>query len=206
MLASALEKQKTEILSVISKDLQTKFDSLNNDITELRNENEFLKGIISTQQRSILHLERKERECNLIITGLSDSSDAEADSQAVLDFLDDVCPLKVSESLKTCYRLGKFRPCNKRPVKVELNDRNIRNTIIRKSRPALESSSTYSGVRIKPDLCAQDRVENKRLYDMYCDLKKAHPDSDIRLSRGHLTIDGKDWDRRDPVNQLFRFS
>lgn len=205
MLTSALEKQKDDILSVLSKDLQAKFDSLNAEILELKNENETLKGVISSHQSSILHLERKERECNLIITGLSDSPDAEEDSQAVHEFLEDMCPSEVSGSIKTCYRLGQYRSDKKRPVKVQLRDRNTRQIVIYKARLKLRSSSACNGVRIKPDLCAQDRSENNRLFNIFRKMKKVHPDSDIRLSRGILTVDGVECDRSDPVGNLFRF-
>lgn len=79
MLSLALEKQKTDIQFAFSKDLQAKFDSLNAELKQLKNKNEILKSIITSPPSNILYLERMDRKCNLIINGLSDSSDAATD-------------------------------------------------------------------------------------------------------------------------------
>lgn len=203
MLDSALERQKGELVSMITADLRAEFDALREEFSAVKAENSVLKDIVCSQQKSIMRLEQRDRDNNVVIIGLPDSSNSEADSAKVNSLIKAVCPKDPKSVVKNFYRLGKFRSNKSRAVKVELTCPVTRKAMLQKAKQ-LGTHDAYKDVRIKPDLCELDRIENKRIYSVFVQQKTANPGKNVELSQGVVTVDKRVVDRRDPIKSLFR--
>ena len=183
------------------KDLQ-EMQSLRADYNELRQECNDLKSILVQQQRFIEQLDNKERECNIIITGLSeDAIDDKIKCDKVKDKIgrDDI-------EILSHLRLGERRPDAQwgRPILVKVANRAARDSLVKASRALKRQGTEYEKVFIKKDLHPAVRKEWKRLHDV-ADAEKAKPENRgkevvLDFKKREVVCDGTVLDRWSPLS------
>lgn len=129
------------------------------DITDLRAENAELKNrishleaIIESTSMEVIYSEtrnRLERESNLVINGLVESSDPQTDRLVVSEILGSILP-GVESPILTLFRLGKTNPNHPRPIKVKFSNNDYPVRILR-NKYKLDKLK-YPSIRIKADL------------------------------------------------------
>ena len=134
--------------------------------TQIRGEMDKLFGTVAAQQKMLEHLDAKERACNVIITGLSETNDvdgARSDTEKVGKVFDEIGA--GTSSHFTTKRLGPPRQdSSARPILAVLDKAEKRSDILTKA-AALKNSQSLGTVRIKKDQHPAIRREWRRLYE-----------------------------------------
>ena len=123
-----------------------------------------------------MHNRDFDRKLNIVISGIAECPKGthrydrfNMDEQSVVKVLTSLVPTLSPQSIKDCYRLGKYRESNHhpRPLLVQLNRTRDVSHILAK-----RGSLSSPGIRIKPDLSADERkslslllAERKALID-----------------------------------------
>ena len=142
-------------------------------ISDLKEENTFLKSAVYNQQRFLETYDGEKRALNLIVTGLSESdmtiTNDEGDDEtlsideAKLDYL--MTKIEIDPScIDQVQRLGVLRPEAERPrpCKVTLKGRQYRRPILEKAKK-LKTHNNLSSVYINKDMHPAFRKERGRL-------------------------------------------
>lgn len=137
------------------------------EFTELRQECQMLRDVVIQQQRFTEQLDAKDRERNLVITGVADCN--EEFEGATTD--DDKCNAVLSkistEAVDVVYisRLGKQETGKKRPLLVRLASRETRDKILHNTKKLKGAGDAYKNIYVKKDMHPSVRREWKRLKD-----------------------------------------
>ena len=215
-LNAALETQSAKLRVEITADIDAKLNdrlaalqagiiaSLQNEISELKKGKDELTEIISSQQRSILALERKARDKNIILLGVPEEPE-DSLRPSVVSILEAISSKPMDPVVDNVVRLGKKTPNKLRAIKVSFTNSSARDEILRNSNKLL-TNANYKKVSVKMDLCELDRKESKRLYDHFQRKREElkQNGASVELRRGVLTVDGVIIDRRDPLQNFFR--
>lgn len=121
--------------------------------------------IIASQQRYLEILDRKERESNLILTGVPDENEALEDGTSDEVKLKKVwSKVGIAEEIMEHRRLGKRGDNNRRrPILVTVTGRQVRDKILEKAKRLKEAEGEYKRIYIKKDLHPSVRGEWRRL-------------------------------------------
>ena len=181
----------------------TKIDELENDMTAIKKELTTAYEIINQQQMFMEYLDNKDRECNVVIMGLSEQPDeiGEADHEKVMGILNVIgeCSTNLGLQLK---RLGKPNDANKRPLHVRFQDKSTRQSVVGKAKLLKTAEGAYKKVFIKKDIHPVVRKEMDRLR-IHTHIEAAKPENagtDIRYDHKRRVIlrDGLVIDRFSP--------
>ena len=168
-----LRKERKQDRKELAK-LRTECSELCAECSEVRKNYNELKGIVVGQQRFIEQLDNKDRECNIIITGLKeDAIDDKRKCETVMQKIG-----KEGVEISNLIRLGEARADGTgRPILAKVKDRATREGVIRASRALKrEQGSDYEKVFVKKDLHPAVRKEWKRLHDCK-DAEQAKPEN-----------------------------
>lgn len=142
---------------------------INKKITELQVKVDKQAEIISKQQRFLEMLDRKERETNLVITGVPDEHESLEGATSEEDKVGKIwTKVGVQEEIKSHRRLGNRNDATgnrRRPILVTLANKVSRDKVLEKTRKLKEAGPTYSKIYIKKDVHPNVRNEWKRLRD-----------------------------------------
>lgn len=121
--------------------------------------------IIASQQRYLEILDRKERESNLILTGVPDENEAlEGGTSDEVKLKKVWSKVGITEEIKEHRRLGKRDDNNRRrPILVTVASRQGRDKILEKAKRLKEAEGEYRRIYIKKDLHPSVRGEWRRL-------------------------------------------
>lgn len=149
-------------------------------ITELQSQVDKQADIIAKQQRFLESIDRKERECNLVITGVPDAHEsvegATSDNEKIAKIWEKV---SVTTEVRDIRRLGRINNnesnnsgntgdgsrLRRRPLLVTVANRYERDRILENANKFKASGEMYSRIYIKKDVHPSIREEWKRLRD-----------------------------------------
>ena len=125
-----------------------------------------LKSIISKQQQSLNRLDSHERDCNVIISGLSEVDIVTDEATYCTDF-EKVTALfgEIGTNLPEgsgILRLGKQNPNYNRTIKLNVLDKTNRDNILQKAKELKNADEPWSLVYLKKDLHPVIVQENSR--------------------------------------------
>ena len=171
---------------------------LQRSIAELKATTALQSSIIEQQQRFIEKIDAKERERNIVITGVCE---ADFDGRTSLE---DKCAvifnkLEVVPGHFTAKRLGKEVENRTRPILVVLENTDIKNELLENAKHLKKAEQIYAKIYIKRDVHPSVRREWKRLYDSY-DSEKRKPENagcriEIDKRKRQITRDGQVIDK-----------
>ena len=190
----------------IRSELDSAVALLMKEISGLKQENNMLKNIISSQQAMLERQEINKRAKNIIVSGLFDNNSTSSDLESAKVLIE-----KVRTSLSNpppCFeidhvkRIGKSTDNRPRLLVISLSDKEHRSPILRNSK-CLKLDKKYDNIFLSPDLPKLTRNENSRLHKAFKSAKAAGG-SNVALRSGRLIVDGNMVDHFDIQNQLFR--
>lgn len=133
--------------------------------------------IIAKQQQFLEQIDRKERECNIVIQGVPEENvaldGATSDDDKVKKIWDTAT---VTANVNSIKRLGKPDTDRKRPILVVLDSKLDRDNILEKAKKLKEAGESFKNIFIKKDVHPSVRGEWKRLFDAE-KTEKARPEN-----------------------------
>ena len=136
-------------------------------VDELRQQVLKQNQVIAKQQQFLEQLDRKERECNLVILGVPDENEslegATSDDDKVKKIWEKA---GITCHIKSTLRLGKAGGSRRRPVLAVVESRANRDTALEKARTLKSLNDTYNRIYIKKDVHPSVREEWKRLREV----------------------------------------
>lgn len=167
------------------QDVNNKLEALTNEITELKQaitspdsliskkmdqlQEQINKQavIIEKQQRFLETLDRKERETNVIITGVPDESESLEGATTEQGKVEKIwLKLETREEVKGHRRLGSSGEVNRRrPILVTLANKSARDSVLEKTKKLKQAGGEFQKIYVKKDVHPSIRKEWKRLYD-----------------------------------------
>ena len=166
-LVASIDALTKEIASMKTSLNESKAET-KKQIDDLRKQVEKQNDVIAKQQLFLEQIDRKERECNILLFGVPDGSEA---LEGVTT--DDEKVQKVWEaagitcSIKSSRRLGKTVGPRKRPLLVVVESKAVRDATLEKAKNLRGSSDTYKKIYVKKDVHPSVRAEWKRLTEVY---------------------------------------
>ena len=142
---------------------------INKRYDELQRQVDKQADIIAKQQRYLEFLDRKERENNIIITGVPEENEALAGETSEEKKLSKIWEcMEVREEIKSHRRLGTRGDANsstRRPILLTVASKRIRDRILDKTNLLKAAGRGFSRIVVKKDLHPSIRKEWKRLHD-----------------------------------------
>ena len=192
-------KNKVQSVQLQNKVLEAKCNEYEENIAAL-------KSIISKQQHSLSMIDARERECNVIVSGLSEENitvggeELQNDKDKVAAVLVEIdAPLPAEYSVE---RIGKESANYTRLIKLNVGSKINRDAILSKSKDLKNNpEASVNSVYLKKDLHPVLVHENNRLRRKMKDLQKLDINNgkEIKLLKGKLLIDNSVVDQ----NMLF---
>ena len=114
-------------------------------------------------------MDRKERECNLVILGVPEETEALDGATTDDDKLSKVWDAAgITCSIKSSRRIGKVEDGKQRPILAEVTSKTDRDTALDKAKGLKEhSNERYKKIYVKKDQHPSVRQEWKRLHTVY---------------------------------------
>lgn len=187
-----------EVKSVIAE----KLNELNARIVKQDEEIALLKKHLVESEGRRLKEARQELAQNVVITGLPEADSETTDQLAVkIDSVFSAVKVEeVSSSARSFCRVG--RPNGKRVIKITMKSRDHRNLLLSNAR-LLRNNPVFQGVYVGADRCYLDRQESARLRLRAKSMRSEFPNSEVRLTKGKLMLDGTVVDKEDPLSNIF---
>lgn len=140
---------------------------INKRINELQTQVNKQAEIISKQQLYFEYLDRKERENNIIITGVPDENATLDGATSEGDKLNKIwSKVEVNEDILSHRRLGATGRDNWcRPILLTVTNKETRDRILEKAKQLKQAGRVYEKIFIKKDVHPSIRKEWKRLHD-----------------------------------------
>ena len=150
-------------------------------INEMKDQLSKQNDIIAKQQLYLEKIDRKERECNLVILGVPENNEAFCGATSDTDKLNKVWDTAgITCSIKSFKRIG--NPERRRPMLVVVNSRDDRDAALEKAK-SLKENEVFKKIFIKRDTHPSVRAEWTRLHEVVR-LEKSrseNTDCDIRI-------------------------
>ena len=201
-LTSFKNSLREEIIKDVNSLIAEKFNELNNKILEQENEIALLKSHLMESERQCLRRPREELASYVVIVGITEE-DNETTGQLTTKVENVFKALDVTDvGVHDCSITRVDRPNGKRVIKVTTKSREHRRLLLSNAR-SLRKYPVFHGVYVEADRCFLDRQESARLRHKAKTLRSDFPDSEVRLTRGRLLLNGEEIDREDPLKQLF---
>ena len=140
--------------------------TLQEKVVSLENKVESAFQVIHQQQLYLESIDNRERRSNLVIMGLSESSNdiGSTDNEKLRNVLSTAnCPADIDPSRLAIRRLGQPNSTRPRPLHVTLNNQQQRDAVIGVAKNLKNAGATYSQVYIKKDIHPVVRKEIGRL-------------------------------------------
>ena len=147
--------------------------AINKKVEELQLQVNKQGDIIAKQQRYLEAIDRKERECNLVLLGVPDDNEALDGATTDRDKVD-----KLWEATRTSCRVTSMRRLGKagdagqdrrrRPILVTVASREDRDSVLAVAKHLKTANEPYRKIYIKKDVHPSVREEWRRLRDARC--------------------------------------
>ena len=150
------------------KDLKTSLNDYKTEtskqIDEMKDQLSKQNDIIAKQQLYLEKIDRKERECNLVILGVPENNEALCGATSDTDKLKKVWDTAgITCSIKSFKRIG--NPDKRRPLLVVVNSRDDRDAALEKAK-SLKDNEVFKKIFIKKDTHPSVRAEWTRLHEV----------------------------------------
>lgn len=141
--------------------------SVNKRFGELQAQVNKQAEVIAAQQRYLEAIDRKEREKNLVITGVPDEHEALQSVTSEEDKLKKIwLEMGVNEEIQSYWRLGtRGDDSRRRAILVTITSRETRDKILAKASTLKQSAGEFSRIYVKKDVHPSIRKEWRRLHD-----------------------------------------
>ena len=166
----------TSEVTTLSTALNHHQETTNNQVADLKQQVEKQSEIITKQQLFLEQLDRKDRECNLVILGVPEGAEAldgatedNAKVKKVWEAAGITC------NVKSAKRIG--NPEKRRPILVVVNSREERDAALDKAK-RLKDMELYKRIFVKRDTHPSVRAEWTRLHEVVR-REKANPDNTL---------------------------
>lgn len=166
----ALTQQVTTLVQEVTelkKALTSQDNAVNQKINDLQSQVAIQAETIKRQQRFLENLDRKERECNLVILGVPEEQESLDGATNDTDKIQKVWgTIGVVDQMCALRRLGNASVVagnRKRPILITLSSRNARDAALDKAKKLKSSGDQYSRIYVKKDVHPSVREEWKRL-------------------------------------------
>ena len=175
-LIDSIANLTTEITS-LKTSLNDQKEVTNKQVDELKQKVDKQNEVIAKQQLFLEQLDRRERECNLVILGVPEDSEsldgATTDSDKTQKIWDTA---GITCNVKSTRRLGK-PGARRRPILAVVDSRHERDAALEKAKSLKTSNAIYNRIYIKKDVHPSVRNEWKRLHDVV-KREKERPDNE----------------------------
>ena len=188
---SRLREDIAKLLSNQTETLQAVIEKQNKKIDQLEN-------IVRTQQSTILQLQRKEVAQNIIISGIPENNNDDADNiKEVLATLECQKPIEVTT------RIG--MKIHNKPRLLKVTFKNIQDSKLAiRNAKQLRNSNKFKGIYVNPDQIYADRIESRRIREKYKLLVSQNSANEVKIKKGILYLNDEEVDRQDPISQVFQ--
>ena len=164
----------TSEVAQLSTALKNHQESTDRQVSDLKQQVAKQNEVISKQQVFLEQLDRKERECNLVILGVPEGAEAldgatddNAKVKKVWEVAGITCNIKSSKRISN--------PEKRRPILVVVNSREDRDAALDKAK-RLKETEMYKRIFVKRDTHPSVRAEWTRLHEVVR-REKANPDN-----------------------------
>ena len=155
----------TEITS-LKTSLNDHQETNRKQIDELKQQISKQNEVIAKQQLYLEQLDRKERECNLVILGVPEDSEA-LEGAATDEKIKKVWDAAgITSGIKSTRRLGKPGGPRRRPILAVVDSRTERDSALDKAKTLKTGNEMYKKIFIKKDFHPSVREEWKRLHEV----------------------------------------
>ena len=138
------------------------------EVKQLRQECNALREVVTQQQVFMEQLDARDRQCNVLITGVPEEQDGDLES-AVSDGdkcdvilqkmgVRDVQPVEIS-------RVGRPQEGRKRPILLKVASKGVREKVLENTKALKEAGPLYKSIFVRKDTHPATRNEWKRLKD-----------------------------------------
>ena len=140
---------------------------INKRVTELQQQVNMQSDIIARQQRYLEILDRKERECNLVLLGVPEDGENIENATVDVDKIEKIWRvIGSSVNITSNKRLGQQGPRRRRPILITVESRRNRDAVLEKAKILKQSDTEiFRKIFIKKDIHPSVRAEWKRLRD-----------------------------------------
>ena len=155
-------------IAQIKQDMSSPDSAINKKISSMQTQIDQQAEVIKQQQAFLEAIDRRERETKLVVLGVPDGDEQldgatseEEKIRKIWDVMDENVVIKEHR------RLGRNDPnsTRKRPILIQLESKDLRDRILRKTRRLKEAGPAYERVFVKKDVHPSVRNEWKRLRD-----------------------------------------
>lgn len=163
----------TEEIATIKTSLASQHADMKTKVDELQKQVDKQGEVIARQQRYLEYIDRKERECNLVVLGVPEEAESLDGATTDPDKIDKVWRAAGIESnVLSVRRLGRTsdggagqRGTRRRPILVSVQTKEVRDMALEKAKTLKEKGERYNKIYIKKDIHPSIRGEWKRLWE-----------------------------------------
>ena len=205
-ITSKLDKLETLITNVTNKH-KAEMELLKADVKEKEKTIETLTDVIVNMQASLNRIDSDKRITNIMVSGLAEGpiddngNILNNDKEKIVRLLD---VMEIDQSVQReniqVFRIGQPNPSATRLLKVNVQSKEYRDTILEKAKHLKNKREPWCKVYVKKDVHIVYAKENQRLNSRRRELKEKNPEADIRIVEGKLMVDQRVVDR----NTFFR--
>lgn len=158
-------------LAEVKQALASPNSAINKKLADLQQQVNTQAEVIAKQQRFLEGLDKKERECNLVVLGVPDTNESLDGATIDVDKVKKVwCTAGASSEVVSVRRLGRADAAGgsrrSRPILVTVASRKDRDAVLDKAKNLKQcSNEAFKKVYIKKDVHPSVRAEWKRLHE-----------------------------------------
>ena len=192
--------------------LDSRLDSIQVDQIRVKTELERAKDLIVSQQKQLEAIERENRRCNVILSGIPESDVRYLDTNLSED-IDKVEVLCITlcrsfhpQSIASCYRLGKDKGRAPRLLKVRFECHQTKSEVLRSQctlRQNEDFRAAFGTVYVNNDSTTLVRKEERRLRIKLKEMKSVDDIDRLYIRGGMLYKNDTIVDTVNVANQLF---
>ena len=196
------EQRLIEILDDKLHNLKTSvMNELRQQIVKQEKKIKALDDLVLQQQLQIENLEAQNLVCNLIIAGVPDKDDKQADLTEIREICKAANVNFVSGDIIDHYRLGKAHPNKVRPIKIKFPNQEKRDNVLLNSKN-IRTNGKFKNVYLNKDETKLARAENARLRSTMREIRHNNPEDRVFIRKGKLLHNGDEVDSFNLKNQL----
>lgn len=174
-LQTVIEKltQLTGEVAMLKSSLASQDTNMKTEVDELKKQVNKQGEVIAQQQRYLEYLDRKERECNLVMLGVPENHESLDGATTDSDKIKKVWSTAgIEGNVLSSRRLGRIsetggvqRDTRRRPILVSVETREVRDKALEKAKTLKTKGEMYDKIYIKKDVHPSVRQEWKRLWE-----------------------------------------
>lgn len=192
-----------KVYDSVARTVNAQFREMRHKNDEQDLEIQRLQTIIGNEKQKLIKT-RKALASNVIIRGMAET-DNESNSDARRKVEEVLCAMNAEVEIEKVERKGKRNEDRPRIIKMTTANNDQRNefSLVASEGKTLRQSPKFRNIYIDADKPVCDRKESARLRIRAREIRNADPDSEVKLFRGKLYVNGSVADFEDPLRHLF---